>query len=282
MRPSASTVTHAGADHVHAAARQQVEVVSEVGCRRSNTPRFRPVVKSTPGWTLRTPSGALIISSRVGCVRQGVCPALRRGGRVQGVRRAGERGQVFGQHRPVDLIEHAGDRPHPVRAGGQPQERLARCCSRVKSRWVGLWASATVCNTRRTSLASVALARATTAGCADGSHRCAGPRPGSDGHAAPKSRPERSASATTGRSCNRFGSVHHPRPHRHRTVRGDRHQRPRRPGAQHPGIPTASAAPARPVRYASSRLRNSAVCRIAAARSSAHSSSGSAAHLYRR
>ena len=59
------------------------------------------------------------------------------------------------------------------------------------------------------------------------------------------------------------GGVHHPRPHRHRgsgvaIATSDRWCL--RPG---PGIPPVSAAPARPVRYASMRLRNRAVCRTA-------------------
>ncbi|MEZ5158103.1 MAG: hypothetical protein R2687_04635 [Candidatus Nanopelagicales bacterium] len=56
----------------------------------------------------------------------------------------------------------------PFARADRRRQRLARCCSRVKSKWAGLWASATVCNTRRTSLASVAVARATTAGSAVG------------------------------------------------------------------------------------------------------------------
>ncbi len=151
---------------VHTAARQQIERSSAQGCRR-------------PGWRCHWwagspihedghrghPAGVGVGRRRLRHVGQGIGAALGRGGGVVGVRGAGERCQGFGQDRPVDLVEHSGDRPHPVRPGGQAQGAFGALLIRLRSRWVGLSASAATCSTRRTSEASVNFARPTIAAC---------------------------------------------------------------------------------------------------------------------
>ncbi len=88
------------------------------GCRRPGSRcHWWAGSPNPPGWTPRTPRRGGCWPPRLRHVGQGISAALGRGGGVVGVRGAGERCQGFGQDRPVDLVEHSGDRPHPCPCG---------------------------------------------------------------------------------------------------------------------------------------------------------------------
>ena len=87
--------------------------------------------------------------------------------------------------------------------------------------------------------------------------------------------PAAHASATTGRSCNCWAVFTIPDPTATGALVAVATSVPVVPAPSTRESPATSAAPARPVRYASRRLRSRAVTASAAARSSAHSRSGS-------
>ena len=109
------------------------------------------------------PAGWVLAAAALNMSVRGISAALGRGGGVVGVRGSGERCQGFGQDRPVDLVEHPVIAHIPFARADRRRDRLARCWSSVRSRWVGLSASAATCSTRRTSEASVNFARPTIA-----------------------------------------------------------------------------------------------------------------------